>query len=224
MLPRIVVHNAVSVDGRIDWFTPDVGQFYGLAARWKEDATLAGSDTIYNAEESAAEEEDDIPEPPVVEADDARPLLVVPDSRGGVHNWRQLRESGYWRDMVALCAKKTPQTYRDYLDARYIHCIIAGEERVDLREALEELHARVGVELVRVDSGGTLNGVLFRAGLVDEVSLLIHPSLVGGTSSRSMYRAPDLTTDEGVIDLKLIHCEQLENGVVWVRYEVIKEA
>ena len=42
MLPYIVLHNAVSLDGRIDWFSPDIAQFYGLIPRWKEDAkTLA---------------------------------------------------------------------------------------------------------------------------------------------------------------------------------------
>lgn len=25
MLPRVIPHNAVSVDGRVDWSTPDVG-------------------------------------------------------------------------------------------------------------------------------------------------------------------------------------------------------
>ncbi len=33
--------------------------------------------------------------------------------------------------------------------------------------------------VVRVDSGGALNGALLRAGLVDELSLLVHPVLVG---------------------------------------------
>jgi 2,5-diamino-6-(ribosylamino)-4(3H)-pyrimidinone 5'-phosphate reductase len=221
MLPRVVVHNAVSTDGRIDWFAPDVGQFYGLASRWKEDATLAGSDTIYNPDETIPEEGNGALDPPVVEADDTRPLLVVPDSRGRVRNWQQLREAGYWRDMVAMCARKTPQTYLEYLRERHINCIMAGGERVDFREALEELNARFDVELVRVDSGGTLNGVLFRAGLVDEVSLLIHPSLVGGSTSRSMYRATDLTSPEGVINLRLIHHERLENDVIWLRYEVM---
>ena len=32
---------------------------------------------------------------------------------------------------------------------------------------------------MRVDSGGALNGALLRAGLVDEISLLVHPVLVG---------------------------------------------
>jgi hypothetical protein len=32
MLPRVILFNAVSLDGRIDGFIPDLGQFYELAA------------------------------------------------------------------------------------------------------------------------------------------------------------------------------------------------
>jgi len=97
-----------------------------------------------------------------------------------------------------------------------------SDERVDLRAALEELNVRYGVESVLLDSGGTLNGVLLRAGLVDEVSLLVAPCLVGGTTSRSFFRAPDLSSAEGVIPLKLAHVEQMGDGVVWLRYDVVR--
>ena len=222
MLPRVVIHNAVSVDGRIDWFTPDVGQFYELASRWREDATLAGSNTILSAGEEATEEDEDALEPPTRTPGDPRPLLVVPDSRGRIRNWLHLRKQPYWRDVVALCSLSTPSAYLEYLQQRHIDHIVAGDDHVDLRAALEQLHARYGVKLVRVDSGGTLNGVLLRAGLVDEVSLLVSPSLVGGTTPRSFFRAPDLVSAEGVIQLRLTHVEALEGDVVWLRYEVVK--
>jgi 2,5-diamino-6-(ribosylamino)-4(3H)-pyrimidinone 5'-phosphate reductase len=221
MLPRVILHNAVSLDGRIDWFTPDVGQFYELASRWQEDATLAGSNTIFNPEEALPEEGEEAFEPPQVDPADSRPLLVVPDSRGRVRNWHQIRQWPYWRGMVALCSQATPGSYLDYLRQRHVDYIVAGEGHVDLCAALEELNARYEVKVVRVDSGGTLNGALLRAGLVDEVSLLIYPNLVGGMTPRSFFRAPDLTTAEGVIPLKLTHVEQLQNGVLWLRYELI---
>ena len=49
MLPRVILHNAVSLDGRIDGFPIDLQQYYALAATWKEDATLAGSETFLKA-------------------------------------------------------------------------------------------------------------------------------------------------------------------------------
>jgi 2,5-diamino-6-(ribosylamino)-4(3H)-pyrimidinone 5'-phosphate reductase len=96
--------------------------------------------------------------------------------------------------------------------------MIAGRDRIDLAAALESLNQSVGAKTVRVDSGGTLNGVLLRAGLDDEVSLLIHPRLVGGISPRSIFRAPDSESDEDVIPLALVHLEKLDGGVVWARY------
>ena len=147
-------------------------------------------------------------------------MLVVPDSRGRVRNWQTLREAPYWRDMIALCSNSTPDSYLDYLSKRHIEYIVAGDDHVDLRLALEEINDRYGVETVRVDSGGTLNGVLLRAGLVSEISVLIDPCLVGGTTQRSIFRAPDLTSPDGVIGLRLIDIEKLPNDVIWLRYEV----
>jgi 2,5-diamino-6-(ribosylamino)-4(3H)-pyrimidinone 5'-phosphate reductase len=133
-----------------------------------------------------------------------------------------LRHEPYWRDNIILVSSKTPQSYLNFLRKRNINFIQSGEDHVDYKAALEELNSRYGVKVVRVDSGGTLNGVLLRAGLVNEVSLLIHPYLVGGTSPRSMFRAPDLVVSSGVINLQLIHFEQLAENLIWLRYEVKK--
>jgi 2,5-diamino-6-(ribosylamino)-4(3H)-pyrimidinone 5'-phosphate reductase len=147
---------------------------------------------------------------------------VVVDSRGRFLYWQRIRREPYWRDAVALCSHSTPQTYLDYLQKSHIEYILAGDDRVDLRGALEELSARYQVQIVRVDSGGILNGVLLRAGLVDEVSVLVDPCLVGGTTPRSIFVAPDLTSAEGVIPLRLIHVENVKGDTVWLRYEVLK--
>lgn len=220
MRPRVIVHAAVSLDGRIDWLTPDIGQFYELAATWREDATLAGSLTICKPGEPIPSEDPASLAIPEVSAGDPRPILVVPDSTGRVRNWHVLRQAGFWREMVALCSPRTPQEYLDYLAQRHIKAIISGVERVDLAKALEELYEQFGVRVVRVDSGGTLNGVLLRAGLVDEVSVLFQPCLVGGSSARSFFRAPDLTSPDGVIPLRLLKVEQVKGDVVWLRYEI----
>jgi 2,5-diamino-6-(ribosylamino)-4(3H)-pyrimidinone 5'-phosphate reductase len=123
---------------------------------------------------------------------------------------------------MAFCSHSTPQDYLDYLHKRRVEYLVTGEDRVDLRAALEELHARYGVKTVRVDSGGLLNGALLRAGLVDEVSLLINPCLVGGTTPRSIFVAPDLASSEGVISLKLAQVEAVRGDAVWLKYEVVK--
>jgi len=221
-IPRVIIHNAVSVDGRIDWFTPDLELFYGLAGQWKEHATLAGADTFLKAYTDAklpvhSEET----EQPVKNHDDTRPLLVVPDSRGRLRNiWSILAKEPYWRDVVVLCSKSTPQTYLDYLKDKRLGVIISGDDHVDFKPALEALYSENGIKVIRVDSGGTLNGVLLRAGLVAEVSVLIHPALVGGSTPCSIFRAPDLISSEGVIKLKLIQFDKVKDDIIRLRYDI----
>jgi 2,5-diamino-6-(ribosylamino)-4(3H)-pyrimidinone 5'-phosphate reductase len=153
--------------------------------------------------------------------DDPRQLLVVVDSRGQIEHWATLRNQPYWRDVIVLCSASTPQPYQDSLRAQQIEFIITGEERIDLRAALTELRAEFRVATMRVDSGGVLNGVLLRAGLVRGLKIIINPCLTGGTSPQTLFVAPDLPSREGVIPLELVNVEQLRDGYLLLEYNII---
>ena len=224
MLQRVVMHNEVSLDGRTRGFTSNMGLYYELAGRWDVGATLTGADTILAAipPEQVQEEDASAFEPPLRDPDDQRQLLAITDSWGRVRCWHQLRQVPYWRDVVALCSHSTPESYLAYLRERHIDTVVTGQGQVDLRTAFEELNARYDVELVRLDSGGALNNVLLHAGLVDEVSLLVNPSLVGDTAPLSIFRTTDLAPSPEVIQLKLLYVSQLELDHLWLRYDVVK--
>ncbi len=218
----MILFNAVSLDGRIDGFNPDLGQFYGLAASWKEDATLAGAETILKACRDAPPEDETAFLPSNGDRDDRRPLLAIPDSRGRVRCWHFLKTWPYWSRFVSLCSRSTEREHLEYLKKRNIDCIIAGDDHVDLRQALEELNSRYDVKVVRADSGGVLNGVLLRQRLADEVSVLVYPCLVGGTTYSSIFRAPNIQSPEGAIPLSLKSIERLGGDAIWLRYDIIK--
>ncbi len=219
MLPTVVLHSAVSLDGRIDGFAPDVGLYYELISRWKEDATLAGCDTLLNAPEAIP------PEPaggfvaPKPNPDDPRPLLVVPDSRGRLRSWHHWLTLPYWRGGVALCSESTPREHLDYLQSRKIDYLVTGSGRINLRAALEQLGAQYGIRTVRADCGGTLNGVLLREGLVSQLSLLIHPCLAGGSGTKSFFIDPLKPGSVSNVPLQLKHQELLRGGILWAIYE-----
>jgi len=214
MLPYVVIHSAVSVDGRMDRLAVDMGLYYSLLSTWNEDCTLSSAETMLSS--GIGEWEHD------GTTDDSKPLLAVVDSRGRFKHWKNAAPSPYWRQGVALASRATPATHLDDVRAAGAEVVVAGEERVDLRAALEELSSRFGVRTVRVDSGGTLNGALLRAGLVDEVSVVVMPQLIGGTSPSSLFRADDLASDEGVIAAELMSSRKLKGGAVWLRYRVPK--
>lgn len=183
----MIAHHAVSLDGATTGFSPDTSAFYGLISTWREDVTLVGADTILAQEHALAAG----PGGPGPNPDG--PLLAVVDSRGRVSAWEALRSAGHWRDAIRIEADRPG-------------------ERVDLRRTLEWF-ADQGAVTVRVDSGGGLSGALLAQGLVDEVSLLVHPVVVGSGSAPRWYGASDATAR-----FTLDHVEAVGDGLVWLRY------
>jgi len=151
--PHVVAQVAVSVDGATTGFAVDLARFYALATLWQEDVTLVGADTIL-AQEAAVQA---APQPGPREVG---PLLAVVDSRARVREWDRLRRSGHWSDVLALYADQTPARPPDSTTAE----LITGYDQVDLVEVLERLGTTRGARVVRVDSGGTLVGVLLELG------------------------------------------------------------
>jgi len=91
MLPKVILHTATSLDGRIINFPADLELYYTLAAQWNPDAILFGSSTILAAPTlEVPAEHREIFTPPA-DRPDPRPLMVIADSRGRVRCWETLR-------------------------------------------------------------------------------------------------------------------------------------
>jgi riboflavin biosynthesis pyrimidine reductase len=94
MLPRVILHNMISVDGRMERFAPDVGLYYEIACRWDVDAILSGSVAILvGLGELEAQSRATGPKIAAEGAEDPAtgPLMVVADSRGWMRRWEVLR-------------------------------------------------------------------------------------------------------------------------------------
>lgn len=216
MLPHVIVHVAVSVDGRTVGFNPNLELYYGIASAFGEDATLTGADTLLAAELDAVTAEAD--DSPADTKQSERPLLVVTDSGGRVTSWAALVAAPYWRGVVVLHSERTPTAARAAAEAAGVVVWTVGQAHVDLAAALVFLRQRHGIRRVRVDSDGALSGALLRAGLVDELSVLVHPEIVGGTSAHTFFY--ETTTAAAARPLRLELVQKLGGGVVWLRYEL----
>jgi 2,5-diamino-6-(ribosylamino)-4(3H)-pyrimidinone 5'-phosphate reductase len=200
--PYVVAHVAVSLDGATTGFRPDLARYHQLADTFREDVTLSGADTVLAREPALVGG----PRPgPVRDG----PLLAVVDSRARVRRWAALRESGRWSDVLALHAEDTPPRP----PGRGVAEVVAGTGRVDLAAALRALGAR-GAGQVRVDSGGTLIGALLAAGLLDEISLLVHPLWSGARDGRRWFgggAGPPAA-------LRLVANRSVGDDLVWLSY------
>jgi riboflavin biosynthesis pyrimidine reductase len=96
--------------------------------------------------------------------------------------------------------------------------IFAGEREIDLAAALEALNHELGVRRVLLEGGGAINGALLQAGLVDELSLVIVPSVEGVPGGPAVF---DIHGEPGTLNamrMALESCQVLERGFVWLRY------
>jgi 2,5-diamino-6-(ribosylamino)-4(3H)-pyrimidinone 5'-phosphate reductase len=197
--PYVVVHTAVSLDGATTGFDADLATYYELAGAWDAQVTLTGADTLLAQEAALRSTPGPGPAPD-------GPLLAVVDSRRRVGTWSELRTAGFWSDVLALRCQAHPAPAADVAE------LVVGRERVDLRAGLEALGQRPGVEVVRVDSGGSLTGALLAEGLVDEVSLVVHP-WSGGDRAHLWYGGGAIPSRR----LEPISVER-RGSLVWLRH------
>ena len=218
---HVILHIQTSIDARADGFETDMGTYYQLAETFSPDAFLSGADTMIKGRVS-----EDVPDWAYEVAKNfpscSRSIMAIVDSKGRVRNWNALKKQPFWRMPVALCSRSTPEGHLEYLNEENVDVIIAGEERVDLKEALMEMNKRYGVKTVRVDSGGTLSAALLREGLIDELSVIVTPCIVGGLSTNAMF-SPSMLKPAQPIVLRLKHVEDLKNGTVWLKYDIDKK-
>lgn len=66
-----------------------------------------------------------------------------------------------------------PNEYLTALRDRGVSYIVASAPNIDLTLALEKIGARFGVRALMLEGGGWIDGAMLRAGLIDEMSLLI---------------------------------------------------
>jgi riboflavin biosynthesis pyrimidine reductase len=145
--------------------------------------------------------------------------FIVVDGRGRVR-WEIKRDGG--TDLLVLVARGTPAEYLAYLRREQIPYLIAGEHRVDLALTLRRIRGLLGVTCVVSEAGGRLNGALLRAGLVDEIQLLVVPAVIGGRDTPTIFDGPELTDGESPTRLRLLSAHAESDGMLWLRYDVVR--
>jgi 2,5-diamino-6-(ribosylamino)-4(3H)-pyrimidinone 5'-phosphate reductase len=219
MLPKVIMHNEISVDGSVKGFNVDFGAYYRLAIGYKPDVVLVGSITAKSAINKLYPEKKTDFRKPKTSKDDKRPCWVIPDSRGILKGFLHLfRRFDYSKDVIILASERTPSSYLKYLEEREYDYITAGKEHIDYRKALEILSERYKVKTVLTDSGGILNSILIEQGLVSEISIIISPVLVGMRGVK-LFRSLGLPS---ILKLKLIQNKVLDDNYMLLVYKVLK--
>lgn len=103
---------------------------------------------------------------------------------------------------------------------------IYHENEIDCSDLLVELKKNHNIEKITVESGGTLNSVFFRNGLIDHMKIVVAPLIVGGKDTSSLVDGFSLTEQSQLYmlkALKLRECKKLENSYLLLEYDVINK-
>jgi 2,5-diamino-6-(ribosylamino)-4(3H)-pyrimidinone 5'-phosphate reductase len=102
--------------------------------------------------------------------------------------------------------------------------VIYYKDVVDFADLFSKLYTDYGAKRMTIQSGGELNAVLLRAGLIDNVLIVVAPCLVGGRTTTTLVEGDSLHTVEDLTKirpLKLKSCTALEDSYVRLDYEVV---
>ena len=129
--------------------------------------------------------------------------------KGMLHTCRRFE---FCRDVIVLVSKSTTDDYKQHLQQRNYRFFVAGDRKIDLIKALELLARELGIKRILTDTGSVLGNLLINMGLVKEISVLVHPVIIG----QNYY--PMFAYINKITDLKLIKSETYDNGCMWNVY------
>lgn len=104
--------------------------------------------------------------------------------------------------------------------------IVFYDTEIDLADMLFKMKSQYGVKRITIQSGGTLNAQWIRQGLIDNVSIVIAPCLIGGVQTQSLVGGESLHSEEDlkfIKALKLVKNETLKNSYIHLTYKVMND-
>lgn len=104
--------------------------------------------------------------------------------------------------------------------------IIFYETEIDFADLLVKIKKSHKIEKITVESGGTLNSVFFRNGLIDHLKIVVAPLIVGGKDTSSLVDGFSLTEQSQLHLLKALkmrECKKLDNSYLLLEYDVMNK-
>ena len=152
MLPKVIMHNSVSLDGSFINFEVNMGLHYQIAGKYKPDIHLIGSNTIKMGfeiydEKIPLEEKSDFSIP---NRDKNLPYWVIIDTKSSLQGLlHTLRRFEFCKDVIVLISEKTKQDYIQYLQERNYHYYLVGKDQVDFKKAFQFLSTDYKAKTIR---------------------------------------------------------------------------
>lgn len=104
--------------------------------------------------------------------------------------------------------------------------IIFYEQKLNFSDLFVQMKEKYQAERITIQSGGELNSQFIRQGLIDEVSIVIAPCLIGGKDTQSLIGGESLHKESDLLNIKsliLKDCKALNDSYLHLTYIVAND-
>ena len=233
MKPKIICHMMSSVDGRLlnaRWTLPyggntseEIGTVYAEVGKsLHTDAWMFGKNTLqelyFPAIFSHIGKKQALNLSTHIGKRVSERLFIVADPTGEI---AYTAETVRGDNIVTILGKQVSEDYLEHLRSMGISYLFAGTDGADIVLAMHKLYTEFDVRSLSLQGGGWINGSFLKAGLLDELSLLVYPGIDGLSGIPSIFEYPgeaDELPASGQ-SLELLDVTNLGYGVVRLHYK-----
>lgn len=104
--------------------------------------------------------------------------------------------------------------------------IIYYENEINFIDLFRKLKEDFKIDNLTIQTGATLNSIFLRQKLIDKISIVVAPALIGGKETPSLIGGKSLSSVEELKDvkaLKLVDVKKLNDSYLHLMYDVINE-
>ncbi len=217
-LPFVTAKYAMTLDGKIAsptgdsfWITTEKSRERAHLMRWRNDAVLVGSRTVWSDDPRLTVRLDGY-------SSEEGPVRVVVSSDGEIPLDSEVLSDAPTPPTWIVCTERADTETRKRLSENGAEVIVLDENRgrVDLKALLAELGKR-GIMGVLAEGGGDLLGAMIDLGLIDKVCAFIAPKIIGG-SGKSPVEGQGRGLMSEAIDLRKTSIERIDNDLMFTGY------
>ena len=232
--PYIICHMTTSIDGKVtgdflfrDECSEAVEEYYEINRKLKCDGFICGRVTMEGS--FTQEYYPDLSHYKAVKPDPCRMdfmldkeyltgFYAIAFDTNGKLGWKSNRiidpdgDLGYdGAQIIEVLSENVDERYLGYLESLEIPYIFAGENEIDVEFALFKLKNLFGIDKLLLEGGSVIDGAFLRADAVDELSLVVAPTIADEDSK-------PLFTDSKITDFTLINA-YTKNDVIVLNYK-----
>jgi riboflavin biosynthesis pyrimidine reductase len=230
MKPYVICHMCTTIDGRIlgsRWPPLPRGQDYselfettadsfGIGA-WLVGTTtmreFAGRNLKLKPARRRIARTDHIADPR------ARRFAIGADAKGVLRFQKPDVDGDH---VVLLVSSRVSDDDLAHLQDAGVSYLFCGARAVDVKVALDKIRRVLGIRRLMLEGGGTFNGAVLHAGLIDEISQVVVPVVDGGRGVPTIFDIPGDPPRKAAAALRLKSLRKLPGGVSWFRYQVLR--